>query len=133
MNSLIQDFQSLESGWTNLVTMMQHWRNSEVNVQEFVRQFMGPPPEQGRKLTEHTNTLNDIFRRIESERARLGQSGITSTTSRLNAWELFNGVQGYYQHNAGMHGNPTPTERAIRGFSHAKTAAAEKILVSMMA
>ena len=121
MDDLIATFGRLEHGWQNLIAMADEMQAREVRLDEFLDAIYGQPtPEQialantGQKVrgvTIHENRTKAILNRVMRERWQTGRPALGSDF-RVSAWEAYNAVQGYQQHDA--------TRRARRGDTIAK-------------
>lgn len=86
---------------------------TEVKVAEFIRTLYPEPKEDAtaRVRNAHVKRIESIISRMARERETL--QGRTGDLSRATAWEIFNAVQGYTQHDKNRKGSPSPMDRAI--------------------
>jgi hypothetical protein len=137
MEELIGNFQALRQGWTDMNTLIDHWSAAPVSVANFFthKDILGEIPESaGRRRTEWENTFEAVMRRLQRERANLGRPRIDENPdTQLTAWELFNGWQGYIQHEATMHGRPDSATRLFKAYNSPKVAKAENVLAGLIA
>jgi hypothetical protein len=109
MNELVNTFEQLEDGWNNLAAMAERMESKDVNFEEFVKEVYAkrvPSDEQReiaktekvRAVTLYDNMLDKMKSRIRRERQVTGRSNASSNI--VTAWEAYNAVQGYNQHDA---------------------------------
>lgn len=97
MDELIQQFSQLRSGWDSLVTTIRRMAENQVQMVDFLDQIYGRPDEKSkRSITEHENRTKAIFKRLQNEAAKCGQT--IGDDFKVNGWLAFNAVQGYIQH-----------------------------------
>ena len=100
MDNLINDFRGLGDGWDNLRHRIRRMEDSTVVLDRFLDRLYGQPEEAtGRAATNHRNRTSAIFRRVLQERERSGRPQV-SHNFEVSAWEAYNAVQGYVQHDA---------------------------------
>ena len=126
MDQLIRTFSALKGSWERLTDAIQHLETREVQIVDFLRAIYGTP-EPGRSETIHRNRTEAILQRLVDERFRSGRSRIEN--GLVSAWEAYNAVQGFVQHDAtrknvarlGDYG------RAVAAYSDAAVIAAEEL------
>lgn len=130
MNELIADFSALQGSWDTLVQRMQLMAQTPVQLASFLDQ-MYPQTESmtERSVTRHRSRTESIIRRIMRERAALGNTN--TNLHEVSAWEAFQGLQGFVQHDATRRGNPGTFDRAIMALEDPIVAKAESLLLSM--
>jgi hypothetical protein len=133
MNELIDTFGVLGESWEGLGERILALEATNVSMASVLDRIYGETPtESGRGRTVHENRTEKIVGRIFRERFQsgreMGEDGNIAT-----AWELFNGIQGYSQHDKSRHGRKTDFERAIMSFSDTNVQKAEKILLDLVA
>jgi hypothetical protein len=141
MDALIEQFNTLKEGWTNLTDVIVQMQAVDVNMVDFLNQIYDrPSPEQlalaetgakVRAVTTHENRTEAIWQRLNDERVKTGRPAMTDTVS---AWEAFNAIQGYVQHDAqAKKGFKTPMDRIIRASRDKDVATAEKMVLALVA
>ena len=133
MDDLIQQFQGLRAGWSNLVDTIRQMENRQVSMKEFLIDVYGAPEENsGRSRTIHTNRVESIFRRLTRERMRSGRPELARVDGgwMVSAWEAFNAIQGYEQHDASRKGNPSDFERILKANSSPNVRRAETLALA---
>jgi hypothetical protein len=131
MDELVESFAGLRHGWENLSDAIMRMESRQVNMVEFLRAVYGEPSQdEGRSATIHRNRTESIFRRLTSERLRLGR-GDMGTDWMVTGWEAFNAVQGYVQHDSSRKGSPTTLDRIILANGDAAVHRAEELALSM--
>ncbi len=101
MDELIATFNTLRNSWGTLTGVIDRLQNREVQMVDFLNAIY-PQPETDaskRAVTVHKNRTEAIFNRLTSERYRSNRPALGSDYV-VSAWEAFNAVQGYVQHNA---------------------------------
>lgn len=108
MNQLIDTFGELSEGWEHLVEVAAELESREVRMVEFLDSIYGRPSNEHlnlaatgqkvRAVTTHKNRTEAIWNRLNDERVRTGRPIMTE--DKVSAWEAFNAVQGYVQHDA---------------------------------
>lgn len=138
MDQLIATFSTLKDGWNNLAETALRMQSSEVRMVDFLDQIYGrPTPEQlalantgqsVRAVTVHQNRTEAIWKRLNDERVRTGRPVLTDTVS---AWEAYNAIQGYVQHDAqAKEGFKSEFARIIRAANDPSVRAAEQLALA---
>lgn len=131
MDELIESFGQLRSGWANLTDAVQRLESRQVNMVEFLRTMYGEPDrDTGRGATIHRNRTEAIFRRLTSERMRTGRGDMNSSWE-VSAWEAFNAIQGYVQHDATRRGSPSTLDRIILAANDNAVLRAEELALAV--
>lgn len=131
MDELIESFGQLRHGWANLSAAVQQMESRRVNMVEFLRTMYGEPDrDTGRGATIHRNRTEAIFRRLTSERMRTGR-GDMDTTWNVSAWEAYNAIQGYIQHDATRRGSPSSIDRVILAANDPAVLRAEEMALAV--
>ena len=102
MGELIQDFKLLESGWDGIAKQIQFMQQREVNLAQFLDAIYPKPEEEKdskRALTVHKKRTESIIRRVINERNVSGRPALDNGMV-VSAWEAFNAVQGFVQHDS---------------------------------
>jgi hypothetical protein len=103
----------------------------KVRLAEFLDGIYGTP-QQGaseRSITMHRNRTEQIVRRIMQERTALGER--SDDIAMVSAWEAFNAIQGFVQHDARRKGRPGDFDRAIMAMSDPKVLQAQHLALTM--
>jgi hypothetical protein len=133
MNELIDTFGVLGESWEGLSERILALEATRVNMASVLDTIFGETPKEiGRGKTIHENRTKAIVGRIFNEQFKTGRNPQESPND-VSAWELFNGIQGFAQHDKSRHGKKTDFEKAIMAFSDTKVQAAEKLLLSLVA
>jgi hypothetical protein len=131
MDELIQTFGTLRNGWASVAAAVDTLEQRRVNMVEFLRAVYGEPnAETGRGATMHRNRTEAIFNRLYSERMRAGRPELGRDFT-VTAWEAYNAVQGYVQHEATRHGSITPMGRIVMASDDAAVLRAERVAFEM--
>lgn len=100
MDELISDFSTVGEGWESLTHAIAAMESREVVLTSFLDSVYGTPDmDSKRAVTVHKNRTEAIVRRLMRERVQSGRPQMGGDF-RVSAWEAFNAVQGYVQHDA---------------------------------
>lgn len=133
MDSLLQQFSLLKESWSTLATVVQHMQESTVQLDSFMNTIYGDAPEQqGSKRTRHENRTRAIMKRVIDERMKTGREAMTHDL-KVSAWEAFNAVQGYVQHDSHRRGDPNTFDRVILAANDANVRKAEATALASIA
>ena len=141
MDSLIATFNTLKESWSNLTTVIRNLESTEVRMTDFLNEIYGEPtPEQRaladtgqsvRAVTTHENRTEAIWKRLNNERNKTGRPPMENTVS---AWEAYNAIQGYVQHDAqAKTGFKGQFDRILRASKDANVRKAESLVLEMAA
>jgi hypothetical protein len=131
MDELIASFGTLRNGWAAVSAAVDTLEARRVNMVEFLRAVYGEPSsETGRGATMHKNRTEAIFNRLYSERMRAGREQLGSDFT-VTAWEAYNAVQGYVQHEATRHGSISEMGRIVLASNDAAVMRAERVAFEM--
>jgi hypothetical protein len=129
MDDLIATFGRLNDGWTNLTNVITEMESREVILSDFLTAIYGEPEEDSqRSETIHRNRTESIVRRVMRERWQSGRPEIQDF--RVSAWEAFNAVQGYSQHDASRRGGVNSFDRVLLASRDLHVQKAEKLALS---
>lgn len=142
MDDLIQTFSQLSAGWENLVEVAAELETREVRMVEFLDQIYGRPSDEQlqlaatgqavRGVTTHKNRTEAIWKRLNRERVRTGRPTMQGDT--VSAWEAFNAVQGYVQHDAqAKSGFKGEFDRILRAANDTAVNKAERLVLELAA
>jgi len=130
MNDLIQTFDNLKNSWGNLTDTIEHLQSREVQLSEFLIDVYGAPEEDSkRSVTIHRNRIEAIFKRVTRERWLSGRPAMDGFV--VSAWEAYNAVQGYTQHDASRKGNATSFDRILLASRDKSVKLAEELLLAV--
>ena len=109
MDNLIESFEGLKKGWDNLAGVAADMQSRNVNVHDFITEVYAdrqPSDEQlllwnsgvkTRALTSWNEMISKMVKRVNAEAVKSHRQAGRETVS---AWEAFNMVQGFVQHDA---------------------------------
>lgn len=135
MDSLISTFNTLKDSWTGLSDIIMHLQNTEVRLSDFLNEIYPRPDENASKrgITVHKDRTEAIFKRLQTERFRSNRPVMTNNFT-VSAWEAFNAVQGYVQHDAqSKKGFKSDFSRIIRASRDANVRQAENLVLKLIA
>jgi len=123
MDQLINHFSSLRESWGTLAGVIENMQSHDVRVDEFMHAIYGDSPvEVGRSRTVHENRTRAIINRMLSERSKTGRE---HRPQFATAWEMYNAVQGYVQHDATRKNGASMFDRIILASEDPAVRAAE--------
>lgn len=139
MDDLIATFNTLKNGWDALAAAALRMQSREVRIADFLDKIYGrPTPEQlalaatgksVRAVTVHENRTKAIWDRLNRERELTGRPVLADTVS---AWEAYNAIQGYVQHDAqAKSGFKSEMARIIRASNDADVRLAERLALAV--
>jgi len=135
MDSLIATFNTLKESWAGLSDIIRQLQNEEVQMVDFLNEIY-PQPETDtskRGVTVHKDRTEAIFKRLQSERFRSNRPAMGSDYA-VSAWEAFNAIQGYVQHDAqSKKGFKSDFDRILRASRDANVRKAESLVMSLVA
>ena len=142
MDELIETFSKLSEGWEHLVEVAAELESREVRMVEFLDQIYGRPSDEQlalaqtgqrvRAVTSHQNRTEAIWQRLNRERVRTGRPTMKGDT--VSAWEAFNAIQGYVQHDAqAKDGFKGEFDRILRAANDPAVKQAEKLVLELAA
>jgi hypothetical protein len=141
MDELINTFNTLKESWGTLTSVIDSLESRDVRMVDFLDQIYGrPTPEQlalaatgqlVRGVTTHESRTKAIWNRLNKERVETGRPVMTDTVS---AWEAYNAVQGYVQHNAqAKEGFKGDFDRILRASRDEAVRKAERLVLDLVA
>lgn len=141
MDELIETFGKLSEGWEHLVEVALELQTREVRMVDFLDQIYGRPTDEQltlaatgqavRAVTVHKNRTEAIWKRLNRERVRTGRPQMQDTVS---AWEAYNAIQGFVQHDAqAKEGFKSEFSRILRAANDQHVRKAESLVLQMIA
>jgi hypothetical protein len=116
LSELHETFARLAAGWDGVVATAQAMESRQVNLADFLRQVY-PLADNASERTRSSaeRRVEAIVARVISERQATGRPRLVGNDGAylVSAWEAFNAVQGYVQHDSRRHGRPDYFTRAI--------------------
>lgn len=115
MGDLIREFRMLSRSWETVASTAERMQAQQVELASFLHAVYGDPREaEGRSRTIAVNRIQAIVRRVISERQATGRGSLGySPVATVSAWEAFNAVQGFEQHDATRKGRPSAWDRML--------------------
>ena len=143
MTELVETFSQLEEGWENMTVAAQAMQERDVNLADFVREVYAdkvPTAEEiilaetkkVRAVSTYEDRLEAIMDRVVEERDKTGRDAFQVGEKKIvSAWEAFNAVQGYVQHDAqAKKGFKSDFARILRASSCPRVLAAETLALA---
>ena len=135
MDSLIQTFNTLKDGWKSLTDVITNLQSRDVQMVDFLNAIYPQPAEDASKraATVHRERTESIFRRLQKERFATGRPAIGADL-KVSAWEAYNAVQGFVQHDAqSKTGFKSDFDRILRASRDANVKQAERLALELAA
>ena len=130
---LRESFAGLNEGWVNVGKAIDRAAATKVSIKEMVLAVYGEPSNTDRSRTMHMNRMESIVERLFNERHRGNYSQDVTDEDEANAWEMYNAIQGYQQHNAIQRGKRSELQRAILANNSPAVKTAERLLIPALA
>jgi hypothetical protein len=132
MDELITDFSMLGKGWDAVQEACMRMESREVVLTDFLKEVYGEPDSDSKRaMTMHKNRTEAIVRRLLGEQVRSGRPSMGSDF-KVSAWEAFNAVQGYVQHESSRkNGFKSDMDRLILANQDAAVHRAEALALSV--
>lgn len=132
MDDLIQTFSTLRESWVTLADVAAELQTRQVRMADFLDQVYGQPNENSKNsMTRYKNRTKAIFRRLSRERFTTGRGSMDSEFN-VSAWEAYNAIQGYVQHDATRKGNPSDFARIISAANDQAVKKAESLVLATL-
>ena len=114
MDDLIRTFATLKNSWVTLGNVIDTMQNREVQMVDFLNQVYGEPAHDAtsRSVTMQKKRSEKIFKRLQRERTESGRPTLGNDFT-VSAWEAYNAIQGYVQHDATRRGEPSDFARML--------------------
>lgn len=139
MDHLIAKFNTLKNGWNNLTEVAQRLESRQVRMTDFLNSIYGVPTQEelaltatGKKVrgvTVHRDRTEAIWSRLNRERDLTGRPALTDMVS---AWEAYNAIQGYVQHDAqAKTGFKSEFARILRASNDPHVRTAEQLVLAV--
>lgn len=130
MDELIADFSVLGGSWDALTSRIRQMDQVRLKVADFLDAMYGQPDRSSeRSLTIHGQRTEAMLTRLARERVSAGRN--EPSLHNASAWEMWNVVQGWTQHEKSRKGNVSPTDRVILADADPDVRRAESLLMSM--
>jgi len=137
MDSLISTFNVLKESWAGLTDVIQNLQSVNVQMADFLNEIYPQPDADASKrgATVHRERTETIFKRLQGERFKTGRGSLTTADGfTVSAWEAFNAVQGYVQHDAqSKKGFKSDFDRILRASRDASVRKAENLVLGLVA
>ena len=131
MDDLIQTFSVLRESWATLGDVIAELQTREVRMADFLDEVYGQPNEDSKRaITVHKNRTKSIWTRLNRERFMTQRP--TMQDDRVSAWEAYNAVQGYVQHDATRKGSPSDFARIIQASNDSAVKKAESLVLATL-
>jgi len=130
---LRDQFSNVAAAWDGTIESLRAMDAKQVSLKEFLAEVYPLPNDApARTRNGHERRIEAIFSRIYNERMKTGRGEITASNGwQVSAWEAFNGVQGYVQHQKNRRGNPSSFDRALLAIDDQAVLKAETLALSV--
>lgn len=130
MDGLIADFATLRNRWDSIVEAVRGMESRKVQLTEFISKLIPIDEQDSANVKARAEKkIAKIFTRIQKERWATGRPEIGSDWM-VSAWEAFNGVQGFVQHDKSRAKGSTDYARVIAASSDILVKQAELLAIS---
>lgn len=132
MADLLETFGTLRARWGSVADTVAAMEARRVDLPAFLDAVYGEPGDSPRARATHRRRTAAIVSRVIRERAATGRPPLemAGRSAWVSAWEAYNSVQGWTQHDARRHGHPSPLERALDALTSADVHRAEELALS---
>lgn len=131
MDELVDQLSGLKENWQNLGDLVDQMESAPVRLAAFLDSVYGTPTD-GRGLNAKNRT-EKIFRRVLKERQQTKRPELDELYT-VSAWEAYNAVQGYVQHDAFRKNSIGNFDRVIlANFTDPAVLKAEKLAMEAIA
>lgn len=126
MPELVADFRRVVDSADSVAETIDRAAQQRVDMADFLRTVY-PLDERAsdRSRRAHERRVERIMRRLHRERAQLGTPA--GNYRQASAWEAYNAVQGFTQHDARRNGRPSDFERAAMALDDRAVARAAEL------
>lgn len=123
------EFSQLVNKWEGVHQTAQDMERRVLDVKTFIKSIYTLPQNATPRIEQaYSDRASAILSRILRERAQL--RGSMGNITRATAWELFNGVQGYVQHDLRRKGKPSEIARAMSALNDKNVAKALELALA---
>ena len=143
-----QELEQLREGWRATILRCQQYENTRVWLRPVLEETIGRKFDidamSNQEIDRYMKTWNGIVNRIRRE-AEISQRDqqevicphrelVTKRDTQVTAWQAYQGIQGWYQHDAGrqnrenLKGNEWRFRRALQNLSDKRVSRAERVL-----
>ena len=135
MDELVETFTNLHNTWYSVVDAVRGMQQKEVKLNEFLaKDYPMPKEPSASQRTRHENRIKSIFSRVYKERLETGRDELKEDPKGdwiVSAYEAFNGVQGFVQHDKTRRGKPSSFQRSMYAVNDEGVKAAEVLALSV--
>ncbi|MCO6043341.1 DUF945 domain-containing protein [Aeoliella sp. ICT_H6.2] len=130
MPGLIETFRGLAARWDGVVSTVERMQAAELDFREFVAAVYPMPEDASRRTVgSYQRRAESIVGRLMRERQRTGRPLGSAHTA--TAWEAFNAIQGYVQHDKSRKGRLSVAQRAIKALTDADVSRAMELALAV--
>jgi hypothetical protein len=134
LSELQQTFARLAAGWDSVAETARAMDARQVNLADFLRHVY-PLADNASDRTRNSaeRRIETIVSRVVRERQVTGRPRLVGDDGAylVSAWEAFNAVQGYVQHDSRRHGRPDYFTRAIVALDDAAVSRALDLAIAV--
>lgn len=130
LDSLRQTFAQLANGWQGIVETAREMQSRELDLANFLSRVYPVADDATRRVREtNEQRIRKIISRMQRERLQL--TGAMGSLDRATAWEAFNAVQGYVQHDQRRNGRPNEFARVLMAIDDSAVARAMELALAV--
>lgn len=127
-------FSKLAQGWEEMVATAKRLEQTEVYLPDLLAKVYPDREDQTVRQTKRADErIRAIIRRIVRERETTGRPTFENGPERVSAWEFYNAVQGYTQHDKSRRGKPSDYARALLAAKDSHVAEALRLTMETLA
>lgn len=108
MENLVKKLSALRESWVTIETFIEHMNGNSTHIDDFIAElFKKTDSKKGESM--YNKRRDAIKDRIRDEQIATGEQ----VSSYATNWRLYNGIQGYFQHDAIRREGTTEIERIL--------------------
>ena len=138
MSELVKTFSQLKDAWPKLADVIGKLSNTTCDFMRLLDDLYGQPEADAKPIvvTHHQNRQKAIVDRLQGELASLGKPAMKSEGNpdayMVSAWDAFNAIQGYVQHDVRRKGTPDAFARILATNNDPIVQRAESLLMALV-
>lgn len=140
MDSLLLQFKQLKDSWDNIYSAAMSMQEKTVAIDDFFNSIFTPPTTEQLEAEKRDRKTNNWQKRQDAMKARIKEernrmTGLSQEIgTQATVWELYNAVQGYFQHDArSKQGFKSDFDGIIRAANQTEVKRAENLALELAA
>ena len=133
IEDLKRQFSLLERGWENTIASIRGMQNRQVQLRDFLLEVYPIPTGANatdEKLAKHLEQLTLMMSRVADERLATGRPNFDANYT-VSAWEAYNAVQGYVQHEKTRRNLTSDFQRILKASADKDVKRAEQLALAV--